>query len=210
MSFAKAVYELRKHLNLTQEGLARELQSTLKTVARYESGTVEPRGKFLDTLAFLAETGKRNDLARVFVEKRQEAVRRSLNASLKHSPETARRIPYWELESIDRSVDLIQKSLTDIKSKIGNRKDLLGPVNDIQHHADNISRRLNQWLGINEVIARGDAKEIASFEAEIETSVAKNPKSRLVTDAIKQIEGSAPRRRHTAKKRKGRTDDRTR
>jgi transcriptional regulator with XRE-family HTH domain len=147
VSFAEAVKNLREHLGFTQERMARELGSTLKTISRYESAAVEPRGKFLDALVTLSTKAERGDLVRVFVQKRNEAIRSSLSASLKHSRGSARRIPQWELVALNHSLAALRINLGVLRGKIGKRSDLRKPLTSAEAIASDIWKTVDHWLG---------------------------------------------------------------
>lgn len=96
MNVQKALKELRLHLRLSQEALARRLNLTLKTVSRYET-VKAPSGKALVRFVELANQEKRPDLASVFEHALMDEFMRS--AQVKQIP----------VAQFDRLADLIYK-----------------------------------------------------------------------------------------------------
>ena len=50
-------------------------------------------------------------------------------------------------------------------------------------------------LNLNEILAHRDEEAIAAFEAELQSSLSRNPKSRVIADAIKGLEEMTSRHR---------------
>ena len=122
MDFADAVKQLRAHLNLSQEDLARELGSTLKTVYRYEHGVLPKQGQVVDTLATLATKAERPDLVEIFSERRRKEIAASIDSL--QSEGSARRFPLWEVERGARALAGVQERLSELQRQLPDQPDL--------------------------------------------------------------------------------------
>ena len=122
MDFAEAVKQLRAQLNMSQEDLARELGSTLKTVYRYEHGVLPKQGQVVDTLATLAVKAERPDLAEIFSERRRQEIVASLDSL--QSEGSARRFPLWEIERSARVLADTERRLSRLQRELLDRPDL--------------------------------------------------------------------------------------
>jgi transcriptional regulator with XRE-family HTH domain len=104
MTTAAAIAKLREKKGWTQADLADSLGVTITSVSRYENGR-EPTSKVLIKLADVAKEAGARHLYDLFVAKRASDIASSVESLA--SEGSARRIPVWELEHIDKGLVLI-------------------------------------------------------------------------------------------------------